>query len=121
MKKIITAETIRSLLNQGQQTLSYCAETDLITPEAKDLIAAHHLTIETPSDDTSRVPNEKTKSPAKFCGIRPNFAVSDRALLYFRIIEMLRKQYPEDQTDDQTLQALIEPILERYLSQSSSI
>lgn len=119
MKKIITADTVRTLIRQGDKRLSYCETRDLITPEARDLLQEYGITVERNALTEIEKQPSSTQSPTKpqFCGIRPNFRVSDRELIYFRVIERLRQQYPDHQTDESTLRALIEPILNRYLPQ----
>lgn len=121
MKKIITADTVRTLIRQGDKRLSYCETRDLITPEARDLLQEYGITLETitrtKTEDTPSQSRAHSTIKPQFCGICPNFAISDRELIYFRVIERLRQQYPNHQTDESTLRALIEPILNRYLPQ----
>lgn len=108
MKELITAATIRAIAHAGKSVLEYSKRNSIITPEAKDL--AHSLGIQLQATDY--VVTQKIYR--KFCGIRPNFSISDRDLLLYRVKDALLKTYPDANIDDDALNTIIDNVLTDY-------
>lgn len=106
MKELITAAKVREIAKSGGSVLEYSRQNSLVTPEAYDV--ARELKIELKATDY-RVTK---KIYRKFCGIRPNFSISDRDLLVFQVKEAIQKQLPNVSIDDETLVAMIERLLD---------
>lgn len=105
MKELITANKIRELARSGKTAIEYSRQTSIVTPEAKDL--ANALKIELKATDYVVT----KKIYRKYCGIRPNFSISDHELLVFQIKEAVIKVMPEITLDDEALTAIIEKVL----------
>lgn len=106
MKELITAAKVREIAKSSGSVLEYSRQTSLVTPEAYDV--ARELKIELKATDY-RVTK---KIYRKFCGVRPNFLMSDRDLLVFQVKEAIQKQLPNASIDDETLVAMIERLLD---------
>lgn len=106
MKELITAARVRETAKSGDSVLEYSRQTSLVTPEAYDVARA--LKIELKAIDY-RVTK---KAYRKFCGVRPNFTVSDRDLLVFQVKEAVQKQLPNVSIDEETLIDIIERSLD---------
>lgn len=106
MKELITSAKVREIAKSGCSILEYSRLTSLITPEAYDV--ARTLKIELKATDYL-----VTKTVyRKFCGIRPNFSISDRDLVVFHIKEAIQKYLTNISIDDETLVAMIERLLD---------
>ena len=106
MKELITAARVRETAKSGDSVLEYSRQTSLVTPEAYDVARA--LKIELKAIDY-RVTKKVYR---KFCGVRPNFTVSDRDLLVFQVKEAVQKQLPNVSIDEETLIDIIERLLD---------
>lgn len=106
MKELITAARVRETAKSGDSVLEYSRQTSLVTPEAYDVARA--LKIELKAIDY-RVTKKVYR---KFCGVRPNFTVSDRDLLVFQVKEAVQKQLPNVSIDEETLVDIIERSLD---------
>lgn len=106
MKELITAARVRETAKSGDSVLEYSRQTSLVTPEAYDVARA--LKIELKAIDY-RVTKKVYR---KFCGVRPNFTVSDRDLLVFQVKEAVQKQLPNVSIDEETLIDIIERSLD---------
>jgi len=105
MKKLITAAKIREIVKSGGSVLEYSRQSSLVTPEAYDV--ARELKIELKTTDY----HVTKKIYRKFCGVRPNFSISERDLLFFQVKEATQKQLPNVPIDDEALVAMIERLL----------
>ena len=102
MKELITASTIRALAASKIFVLEYSKHNSIVTPEAKDLATALKIKLK-PIDYLV------TKTIyRKFCGVRPNYSITDRELLMFQVKEAIFKKYPNIELDDDALIAIID-------------
>lgn len=102
MKELITASTIRNLAASKIFVLEYSKRNSIVTPAAKDLAKAFKIELK-PTDYLV------TKSIyRKFCGVRPNYSITDRELMIFQVKEAVFKQYPNIGLDDDALIAMID-------------
>lgn len=108
MKELITASTIRRVAAEGEKVLEFSSQNSIVTPEAKDV--ARTLKIELRTIDYT-----VTKTIyRKFCGVRPNFSMTDRDFMVFQIKDAILKQLPADQITDEELMSIIEKVVDQF-------
>lgn len=111
MKELITASTIRRVAATGENILEFSRNNSIVTPEAKDVARA--LKIELKASDYTVT----KKIYRQFCGVRPNFSMTDRHFLVFQIKEAILKQLPVGSIKDEALINIIENTLDHFQAQ----